>query len=42
MSQLPAKFGNVMAENQRTHWDRWISPERFSESRPRRSALPTL
>ena len=42
MSQLPAKFGNVMAENQRTHWDRWISPEQFSESRPRRSALPTL
>ena len=22
MSRLPAKFGNVMAENQRTHWDR--------------------
>lgn len=24
MSQLPAKFGNVMAVNQRTRWDRWI------------------
>lgn len=42
MSQLLAKFGNVMAGNQLTNWDRWISPERFSQSRPERSDLPAL